>query len=223
MTRKNETPAWLPGLKEETLEKVSNSPLTQGCAKGYTESLRALMIGFWPFVDSFPDIINSKYARSGNRGAQILAEMEQDERGHRILWLQTCEVLAIDEKEMEHEPLPRMRRLIQVIGEDTQPYISFLRFLGVEIIAEALSVALMEHAPFQEQLGERGQEWFKVHLNAVNEAHATSHEALTIRLAKQHAGPSGSETQFAKEVAQTVDLFIEAGEECHTQLAMAIR
>lgn len=221
--RKNETPTWLAGVKQETLLKVGNSPLTQGCAQGYRGSLYALMIGFWPFVNSFPDIIHSKYAGSEDRGALILAEMEQDERGHRGLWLQTCKVLGIAETELEHEPLPSIQRLINVIGEDTEPHRSFLRFLGVEIIAEALSVALIGHAPFQEQLGEQGLEWFRVHLNARNEVHATSHEVLTIRLARQYAGRSASEAQLEGEVTQAVDLFIEGGQECHDQLALASR
>ena len=61
----------------------------------------------------------------------------------------------------------------------------------------------------------------RVHLNAMNEAHATIHEAVTTRLARQQAGPSASAHQFAKDVSQTGDLFIEAVDECHTQLALA--
>ena len=86
----------------------------------------------------------------------------------------------------------------------------------MEIIAQAISEALLPHAAFCEQVGERGQAWFKAHLNAENEAHETSHELITIRLAKIYAGSSVTEEQLADEVRKAIDLFIEAGDECHT-------
>lgn len=222
LSQQNGPPVWLEEFKQETLKKVQGSLLTQGCAQGNTASLFALMVGFAPFVYNFPKIIKSKYGEENeSRGAQILGEMKEDEESHRKLWDQTCEVLAIDETQLGREPLPGMLNLIKFVGEDTKLYISFLRFMGVEIIAEALSKALMDHSPFKERLGKQGLAWFEVHLNAMNEVYQTSHEALTLQLARQHAGSSGTEAQFEQEVCEVIDLFIAAADECHRELALA--
>lgn len=215
---------WLHRVKDESFRKVSCSPLTRGCAEGRAASLSALLIGFWPFVDKFPGIIKSKYEGSRDLKAKLLAEMEGDERGHRTLWIQSCEELKITQETLSaQETLPRVQRLIDYIGEDLPSYRSFLRFLAVEIVAEGLSVGLVRHAAFQEALGERGLQWFNVHLNAQNEALETSHEMLTIRLAKRDAGDAADDEGFANEVTQAVDRFIEAGEDCHSHLALATR
>ena len=154
MAMQNTSAPWLADVKEEAFRNVADSPLTKGCAEGKVASLFALLIGFWPFVDSFPKITRSKYSGTRDLKAKILAKMESDERGHRALWLQTCAELGITPQKLgEHGPLPRMQRLISVIGEDTDLPVSFLRFLGIEIVAEAVSEGLIQHIPFQEALG----------------------------------------------------------------------
>jgi hypothetical protein len=220
MIQSRETLAWLAAVKEETHRKTRGSSLTQGCAQGRIESIYALLIGFWPFVHTFPEMIKAKYDDSGDRKARILAEMEQDERGHNALWFQACKTVGISDKQLAQEPLPLIRHLNDVIGEDTDLYKTFLRFLAVEIIAEALSEALLPHAAFCEQVGKRGQAWFKVHLTAENEALETSHEIIATRLAKLYAPRTVTDEEFAAEVSHAIDCFIEAGEECQTELAL---
>lgn len=206
---------WLPQVKDETRTKVAGSLLMQGCAQGDEDSLDILLHGFWPFVNAFPGIISSKYGRSGSRRAKLLAQMESDERGHRTLWLLTCQALKIEESELTDEPLPRMQRLIDVVGdEDADLSETFLRFLAVELTAEAMSAVLMEHDEFKDRLGQEGLRWFNVHLG--HESSASVHERLTISLAEQHEqrGRNRGIEWFAQETARTVDHFIEAAEEC---------
>lgn len=213
--RVRKAPFWLDNVKRKALVRVEASPLTQGCAIADEHSLFALMIGFWPFVKAFPEIISSTYrVLNDDRAAQALAGMEKDERSHMEKWLQTCWTIGIDRSQLMDEPLPRMQRLIAVLSEDTKPHNKFLRFLGVEIIAESLSEALMKHEAFREKLGKVGQGWFEAHLHHTENA-STAHERIAIRLAERHAGARRSETQFAQETLRTVILFIEAAAECH--------
>ena len=220
--RGRKTPLWLDGVKKEALAMVEASPLTQGCAAGDMGSLRSLMIGFWPFVNAFPGIIESKYGATGDddRAAQALAGMEGDERSHRTKWVDTCRAIGIDEAQFGGEPQPLMQRLIGFVSEDTALHNTFLRFLGVEIIAETLSEALMKHEVFRETLGEVGQDWFKAHLHRGGNA-STAHERIAIHLAERHAGESWSRDLFTQEALGTVSLFIEAATECHDHWAMA--
>ena len=185
-------------------------------------SLRSLMIGFWPFVHAFPGIIESKYGATGgdHRAAQALAGMEGDERSHRTKWVDTCRAIGIDEAQLVGEPQPLMQRLIYVVSEDTALHNTFLRFLGVEIIAESLSEALMKHGAFRVKLGEVGQEWFKAHLHRGGSA-STAHERIAIHLAERHAGESWSKDLFTQETLGTVNLFIEAAAECHAHWVVA--
>lgn len=220
--RGRETLLWLADVKEKALAMVEASPLTQGCAVGDMGSLRSLMIGFWAFVNAFPGIIESKYGAVGDdhRAAKTLAGMEADERSHRAKWIDTCRAIGIDEPQLVGQPLPLMHDLIDFVSEDTALHNTFLRFLGVEIIAETLSEALMRHEAFREALGKVGQEWFTAHLHRGGTA-STAHERIAIHLAERHARESWSKELFAQEALGTVTLFIEAAAQCHARWATA--
>lgn len=130
MVKAHETPAWLALVKAEARTKTRNAPLTQACAQGDMLSIYALLIGYWSFVRAFPEMIKVKYDDSGDPKAKVLAAMEQDERGHTVLYQQACTQVGISEKQLAQKPLPSVQRLNAFIGEDTDLYKTFLRFLA---------------------------------------------------------------------------------------------
>ena len=97
------TPVWLEEVKSDARRKVDASPLTQGCAQGNMDDLKALLIGFWSFVSAFPDMIGKKYGETDDLKARILAAMEKDERSHTLLWLEACTAIGIGKEELKGE------------------------------------------------------------------------------------------------------------------------
>lgn len=222
-------PNWVSGIKEEVHRKVRTCTLTAGCRQGDHACVKALVIGFWPFVDAFPGIIKDRYlnvsdteldsqARVMQRAAQILARMENDERSHRDLWLCTAEAMGLDPtRDLVRNPLAEITALIEQMRGESDLATVFLCFVAVEMVAETLSQELLASEAFCDMLNERGKVWFKVHV-----AHeGTTHEQIAFRLAMAHY--RDEDTPGAEKInaiiQQTVDLFCAGGEACRRELA----
>lgn len=224
MTKKtNITAEQKEQIKLKSWSKLANSPNMIRFKEANETALRALFIGYWPFVDGFPAVIQSTYeateqfSRLGKILSGALREMETDERNHRALWLISAAAAGISEENLyEPAPLHDVERIIGTMVERETLWERLLDFVAVEIVAEGISVFFLESQNFCDRLGKKGTAWFKVHV--VHPSDQTTHEDLAYRAAISLM-PEGlsAETMFElidKTVQETVDRFIFAANAC---------
>jgi len=221
---KQPIPGWVSEIRNETLQKISLSPVATGCRGCDMRLTKELLLRFWPFVDAFPRIINRGCLHILKKelvktfglemidlfrlGFQVLSSMQKDEEDHRQLWLKTSHVLGLTSTDLRQPPTPEVKMVTSVIAEDIDPYIMFLRFVGVEVVAESVSGDFLSSERFKSALGKEGLRWFEVHITH----HGMSHEELAFRLARAlHRGEITREETHAV-VHHVVDLFIAAAE-----------
>jgi len=222
---------WQARIKAEAYDKVLACPLMRGCAEG-SGYPRALLGGFWPFVDAFPAIIRETYenlpAAAANetvrrflkRSAPILSGtlrgMEDDERAHRRLWLRASQRAGLAEDQLyQWRVLPEIKALSDAIRTEGQLARRLLYFAAVEIVAEGASRYLSQAPRFVEAMGEEGMQWFTLH--SVHPDDATTHEALAYNLAlsvKRAAHEPTDEKSVNTDIQRCVDWFFAAGVAC---------
>lgn len=229
---------WKARIKAEAYAKISACPLTQGCAEGdrYT---RALLGGFWPFVNAFPAIIRDTYAnvpaaaasevlrRFLKRSAPVLSGtlqgMEGDERAHRALWIRASRRVGLSEEQLHQwRVLPEIEALTERIRAERHLARRLLYFAAVEIVAEGTSRYLVQAPRFVNAMGEEGMQWFTVHMD--HPAGATTHEALAYHLAlavRRVAHESTDEHSVNVDIQRCVDWFFAAGVACAREFALA--
>ena len=219
-------PEWVEEIKGEARMKITATTFAAACRKGNSAVMRGVVLALWPFVDTFPKSIIR--AASGfpkrrilkdrqllnmflHRGPQMLSGIRKDEENHRALWLETGRALGLNYPlDFERPVLPHTQVWINEINNKSDPLTSLLRFAGIEILAEAISVDLLSSQTFTSVLGNRGCEWFRVH--AEHEPGMT-HEELLLRTAffiDKHP----TKENVNSVIQHVVNLFIRAGEAC---------
>ena len=147
-------------LRAHAREEVSGSPLIKACASGDRGAIRALLIGFWPFVQAFERAIDVRVSRLPtrpliqrfgqsrvraffNEARKAVREMKEEEGSHMMLWRQGADELGID---LESSPAVEgiQNLLANTESEDTVEFFCWLA--GTEYIAEELASYLC-HAP----------------------------------------------------------------------------
>lgn len=223
---KQPIPQWVSEIRNETLQKISLSPFATACRDGDMRLTKNLFQRFWPFVDAFPKIINRaclhilktelvktfglEMIDLFRLGFQVLSSMQQDEEDHRQLWLKTAHVLGLTSTDLHQHSTPEVKMVTSVIAEDVDPYMMFLRFVGVEVVAESMSENFLSSERFKSALGKEGLRWFEVHVTH----EGMSHEELAFKLARAlHRGELTREKSHAV-IHHVVDLFIGAAEVC---------
>ena len=218
-------------IKRKSWHKLNSSPLMGRLMDADEMALGALFVGYWPFVDSFPRVIQltyeatAQFSRYGRVLSGALREMETDERNHRALWLRSTAAANIPETDLyDSEPLPEVLRVTGAMVEREALWQRLLDFVAVEIVAEGLSVALLSSDRFRERLGAKGTAWFKVH--AVHPSDETTHEEIAYRAAVALMPKGGAEAiadQVDRTVQETVDRFVDAMSACfREQDALAV-
>ena len=218
--------AWVKEIKNEALQKISLSPFATACRAGDMGLTKELFLRFWPFVDAFPKIINRGCVNILKKelvktfgleiidllrpGFQVLSSMRQDEEDHRQLWLKTAHVLGLTPTDLRQPPTPEVRAVTSVIAEDVDPYMMFLRFVGVEMVAESVSKDFLSSEEFKSALGKEGLRWFEVHVTH----EGMSHEELAFRLARALHREELTREESHALIHHVVDLFIRAAEVC---------
>jgi len=223
---KQPIPAWVCEISNEALQKISRSSFATMCRTGDMRLTKNLFLRFWPFVDAFPNIINRSCVHILKKelvktfgldmidifrlGFQVLSSMQKDEEDHRQLWLKTANVLGLTSADLRQRPIPEVKTATSVIAEDIDPYTMFLRFVGVEVVAESMSEYFLSSEKFKSALGKEGLRWFEVHV-----AHeGMSHKELAFKLARAlHRGELTSVESHAV-IHHVVDIFIGAAEAC---------
>jgi len=198
-------PLWISTIREEVTRKVEASPLIQGCARGDKRYIKSLIVGYWWFVDQFPESIArarhrvlEKTVRKPKKiitkfGATALIDvlaihtettlgMQKDEKNHRALWLQTARAIGLEKVDLEGvKPLHEVRKLHDLIYTETDFFKIFLQFVAVEMVAEELSKVLLASSHFKAIVKGDGLRWFQVHVEHSDKG--MSHEEMALRLA----------------------------------------
>jgi len=226
-------PTWTAAIRNEAQEKIVSSIAARACCEGDAPAIREILIRFWPFVDVFPQIIRRGCARLIRRelittrlakvhrildllsllilAKSTLSEIERDETDHRRLWLRTMEALGLSPTSLDNTPIPSIGTLMAVVGEHCDPPTMFLRFAGVEILAESISETLLQSDRFRATVGTKGLGWFLVHTARPTHGEE-SHESLTYRLAFAFQDIPPDQERVNAIVQQVIGVFVEAGE-----------
>lgn len=219
-------PSWIDEIKSDALLKFSLSSFSAMCRAGDMTLTRDLLLHFWPFVDAFPKIINRGCLHILRKelvnsfglemidlfrlGFQVLSAMQKDEEDHRQLWLKTARILGLTLEELRQSTIPEVNRVISFVAENVDPYAMFLRFVGVEIVAESVSKDFLSSEKFKSALGKEALGWFEVHATH----RGMSHEELAFRLARSlHRGELTREESHTV-IHDVVDRFIDAAAVC---------
>lgn len=223
---KQPLPAWVREIKSETLRKISLSPFATMCRAGDMRLTKELFLRFWPFVDAFPKIVNRGCLHILRKelvntfglemidlfrlGFQILSSMQKDEEDHRQLWLKTTHVLGLASADLRQPSIPEVKMVTSIIAEDVDPHMMFLRFVGVEVVAESMSEYFLSSERFKSALGKEGLGWFEVHVTH----EGMSHEELAFRLARAFNRGELTREESDAVIHHVVDCFIAAAEAC---------
>lgn len=228
--RKIDLPSgWQERIKSEAWAKITASPLMQGCRNCDERALKALYCGYWHFVDTFPEVIQSTYreapvgkadGRFLRRAAGILAGtlegMEADERAHRTLWIKSAAQFGFSEERLYEWPVVgEIAAISQAMSGEALLQHRLLQFVATEIVAEGISNCLASSEAFKHQAGAGGMGWFNVHL--IHPDDETTHEAIAYNAAflmMREAGAQPHEISIGAEVQSGVDLFIKAALAC---------
>lgn len=220
--------------------KVLASPLVQGCANWVAGPAyaRALLGGFWSFVDAFPAMVRdtrlqlpaatiealrgSLASDTGDIMARAaLHDMESDESMHRDLWVRSAGRVGLTEAALHTWPaLPEVRTITDAL--QTEPHLArrLLYFVAVEVVAAEASRHLLQAPRFVEAMGEDGSCWFTAHLTAADGA--TTHESVAYVLAVallDAAGEAHDEMSVDEPVARCINWFFDASVACARAVA----
>ncbi len=145
-----------------TREKIYSSALARGAAHGDKETIRAMMIGWWPFIQAFERAIDVRVGhlpikplvqRFGqtrikaffSEAREAVREMKEEEGSHAILWADGAKEFGLDLFGTHYDTLPSVQKLI-ANADSEDPVIFFSWLAAVEYIAEELAAYLC-HAP----------------------------------------------------------------------------
>ncbi len=205
-------------IKLRSWRELNESPLMNRFKLADDAALRALFVGYWPFVDGFPQVIRSTYesterfVRHGKVLSGALREMETDERNHRALWLKSAQAAGITEQDLyDAQALPEVARITDAMVERPSLWQRLLDFVAVEIVAEGISASFLSSQAFCDRLGPKGLAWFKVHV--VHPVDQTTHEELAYRAALSlmpEGMPDNRLELIEQTVQETVQRFIAA-------------
>lgn len=216
-------PEWTMQLKEEVRRKALATTLIPAMQAGDRRAIRAFLTGFWSFVYAFPEVIEKgrgrvfrtafrNHPREAVRtiGAEVTELMKRDESDHRGLWVITASAFGLSDEDLEGDAVnyPKTQLITALVGDEkADPATLLLRFMGVEMVAEVVSGALLSSSQFLEVVHKRARGWFVVH---VEHTTSTPHEEVTFRLANAFTEGGVREETAEKVILEVADAFAEA-------------
>lgn len=227
-------PEWMKEIDEEAYRKISTSHFAEECKTGNTAVIREQMKGLWPFVNAFPQIIKDgvrnlisfkliyRFGLIGiyelyQESTSRLYQIRRDEIEHRTLWLQTGKVLGLEyPRDFFSEPLKEVKKWTENVGNEKDPFKMFMRFTAIEILAEAISKALLLSGAFRKALGKKGVGWFKAHVHPEDYTKPT-HEELALRLGFIFHPNKPTKEECYEIIMDTIDHFLLSAEACRLQ------
>jgi pyrroloquinoline quinone (PQQ) biosynthesis protein C len=231
-------PVWIPEIKHQARQKISDSHFVAACRTGEISVLRELVVRFWPFVDVVARVVYAGCWRTARKtlcaefdvtkyldmyrvltlSRKILAEIAKEEECHRGLWLKTAGALGLEINDLSQKPIPEIEAIMKNASEHTAAPTMFLRFTAVEIVAEAISEDLLRSTEFKLALKRPGLQWFLVHASH----EGVSHEELLLRLASTFQDGEPSRKYYHDIIHATVDLFVAAGNAVIERISMKL-
>jgi len=222
-------PGWFGDVKQRAADKIRHLDLIRMCAQGDESAIRSLVLGFWPFVDGFPNhieratwaLVRGRLLSSAQKRdlpqlmesvRGLLPGIREEEENHRLLWIRTAEAIGISKEELQDygDVSTGMQSLIALTSAPAHPTTKLLQFCTVEIVAESLSQTLLASESFKAKAGKRGLGWFQVH----GHHHAEdTHETLTLRLALA-LNTEDAALRCEEVVKTTADAFVDAANAC---------
>ena len=165
-------------LRAHAQDEVTGSPLIRACASGDQEAIRALLIGFWPFVQAFERAIDLRVGRLPMRplierfgqdrvraffseARAAVREMKDEEGSHALLWRRAAEELDI---ELDDRPAVEGVRDLLANAESDDTVEFFCWLAGTEYIAEELSAYLCNAPGFTGSFPSNRWVWGLAHL-----------------------------------------------------------
>lgn len=223
-------PKWLRNIEVESYHRICNAKFAKDCKGGDALALKKEFLGLWPFVDKFPEmVINGCWGVLKPRllwqyGIRDLLNLHQhsrrallsistDEKTHRMLWLESCDVLGLKfPSDFYRDTLPAVQGWIDAVNQTKDPFKMFVGFVAVEIIAESISVNMLESQALKNTMSNRGIKWFQVHI--ASDHAAMTHEQLAWRLAFALHSSIPTETECNAVVQNIISCFLSAGQAC---------
>lgn len=165
-------------LRIHAREEIYGSSLIRDCACGDLNSIKALLLGFWPFVQAFEQAIDERVGRLPtrplvqrfgqdrvrvffNEARKAVREMKEEEGSHAILWRRAAEELGVDLN--EQHTIPGITTLLESACSDDE--VEFFCWLaGTEYIAEELSAYLCNSPAFNKSFPSGKWVWGLAHL-----------------------------------------------------------
>lgn len=165
-------------LRVHAREEVYGSRLIRSCAEGNLNAIKALLVGFWPFVQAFERAIDDRVGRLPtrplvqrfgqsrvraffNEAREAVREMKEEEGSHALLWRRAAEELGV---KLDEQPVvPGVAALLESACSDDE--VEFFCWLaGTEYIAEELSAYLCNAPAFNNKFPSGRWVWGLAHL-----------------------------------------------------------
>lgn len=201
---------------------VENSSLIKAAHGGSLPAAKALHVGFWPFVDQFPEAIDtgsrslprrelvSRFGRAAfvnmlRDASAGLRDMMNEEGDHRAHWLKDAENIGLSILTMD---IVEAEGVVDLVASayTGDPVRFFATLAGTEYIAEELSDFLTSSEMFQGLFARGMWAWGSAHL--VPHDNGPSHLELDLDLARACTHePAG---YIEHMVEETISLFGKA-------------
>ncbi|TSC80878.1 MAG: hypothetical protein G01um101429_3 [Parcubacteria group bacterium Gr01-1014_29] len=225
-------PLWFKDIKQEAYKRITEAPFAQACRQGDKEVMKKLIVSLWPFVDIFPRLVRRGYIRLMSpamyfrygiltmlslnyRSIVFLGSIEQDEKSHRALWLDSGLALELQYPASYKPTTPQTQAWIDEVAKKTNPSEMFLAFVAIEFIAESVSKNFIVSEHFKKAFGnsKSGLGWFTVH---TIDHEDVSHENLELHLACAFHSQSGTDMQNMAEhtIMGVIHKFLIAANAC---------
>ena len=162
-----------------TREKIYSSSLARGAEQGDRETIRAMMIGWWPFIQAFERAIDVRVghlpikplvARFGqskikaffSEAREAVREMKEEEGSHAVLWAEGAKEFGLDLYADNYPTLPSVQTLI-ANADSEDPVVFFSWLAAVEYIAEELAAYLCHSPKFTDKFARGHWTWGLAH------------------------------------------------------------
>lgn len=223
----------MANLRATVRDRLRSASLIRRAGNGEINAIKALHIGFWPFVREFEiaidkqrlprDPLKQRFTHTSRDDinqtftelARAVAVMKQEEGSHAAHWQKDAQHIGLSN--LEGPVLPCVQALIDSsYSIDLPKFFSVLA--GTEFVAEELSAYLTQQSAFIECFSRKRWVWGEVHL--IPHDDGPSHLEIDMDLARAYS-PDDSLTKLRIEtmIMETIYLFDQAALEIEAALA----
>jgi hypothetical protein len=165
-------------LRAHARQEISGSPLIRACADGDLPAVRALLQGFWPFVQAFEKAIDYQVGRLPikpliqrfgqekvrtffSEARDAVREMHEEEGSHAELWREGAEGIGVV---LDGGVSARGVAALLQNARTSDPVEFFCWLAGTEYIAEELAAHLCHSSAFASLFADQRWTWGDAHI-----------------------------------------------------------